>query len=129
MPNPDSSEGQLAQRGPDTEALANIEKAKEAIREGMEPRSGASVLSLDAAGVEHRRYHIGANDLKDLENRFTYHPPKGDQVHRYAFLRSEALTLAKSIASTVPPGRERALALTHLETAIFFANAAIARNE
>lgn len=62
-------------------------------------------------------------------NRFTYHPPKGDQAARYNHLRAVARSLALDIASTCPPSRERSIALTKLEEAVMWANASIARNE
>jgi hypothetical protein len=74
-------------------------------------------------------YVLSIEELADLKNRFTYHAPKGDQQERYVALRDQALELAKSIVRSVPPGRERALALTNLEQAIFWANAGIARGE
>lgn len=64
-----------------------------------------------------------------IENDFTYHPPFGDQVQRYARLRDEAKTLALLILELTPSSREQSLALTNLEQSVFFANAAIARNE
>jgi hypothetical protein len=64
-----------------------------------------------------------------LENTFTYHSPKDDQPERYKFLRDEAKTLAYNIVKLTPPSREQSLALTAIEEAIFYANAAIARNE
>jgi hypothetical protein len=63
----------------------------------------------------------------DINNRFTYHAPKPGQPEQYQGLREEAKTLAFQIVENVPPGREQALALTHLENAIFWANAGIAR--
>lgn len=68
-------------------------------------------------------------DARDLESRFTYHPPKGDQVERYEIIRGSALTLAKQLDRLCPDSRELSLAITHLEQAVMFANAAIARNE
>lgn len=65
----------------------------------------------------------------ELVKRFTHHPPKGDQVERYGALREKGLELARSIVANSPASREQSLALTNLETAIMFANAAIARNE
>ena len=65
----------------------------------------------------------------DLESRFTYHPPKGDQTDRYQMIRSSALTLAMLIDGAAPKSREKSLALTKLEEAVMWANAAIARNE
>ncbi len=71
----------------------------------------------------------GTSILTDLDNRFTYHPPKDNQAERYTHLRASALELAREIAMTTPASREQSLALTNLEQAIFWANAAIARNE
>jgi hypothetical protein len=65
----------------------------------------------------------------ELDKRFTYHPAKGTQVQRYADLRSFAKELAELIVESCPDSRERSLALTNLEQAIFWANASIARNE
>ena len=65
----------------------------------------------------------------DLENRFTYHKPFGSQPERYERLRAQARELAYEIVRCTPESREQSLAVTHLEEAIFWANAAIARNE
>jgi hypothetical protein len=67
--------------------------------------------------------------VKDLDNRFTYHPPKGDQTERYSFLRTSGRLLAIAIVANTTESREQSLALTNLEQALFWANAAIARNE
>ena len=67
--------------------------------------------------------------VRDLENRFTYHPPKGDQAQRYVAIREKALELAKLIADSTPYSREQSLAFTNLEDAVMWANASIARNE
>lgn len=66
---------------------------------------------------------------EELDNRFTYHSPKPNQPARYTQLREEAKALAVSIVELTPESREQSLALTKLEEAIFFANAAIARRE
>jgi len=65
----------------------------------------------------------------DLQRRFTYHPPKNGQPERYVFLRDKARELAEMIAELSPPSREQSLAITHVEQAVMWANAAIARNE
>lgn len=67
--------------------------------------------------------------MSDLERRFTYHPPKGDQAARYVRLRDEAHELAKLIMEACPESRERSLALTNLDQVVMWANASIARNE
>jgi len=71
---------------------------------------------------------LSANE-EVLKNRFTYHPPKGDQTDRYQTLRAQGLDLATAIDTLCPPSREQSLALTKLEEAIMWANASIARNE
>lgn len=63
------------------------------------------------------------------EKNFVYHPPKGDQTDRYASLRLCGNNLARALNESCPPSRELSLAMTNLEQAIFWANAAIARNE
>jgi hypothetical protein len=64
----------------------------------------------------------------DLEHRFTYHPPKDGQAETYQGMRAVALNFARTIDQQVPDSREKALALTHLEQAVMWANAGIARN-
>ncbi len=69
-------------------------------------------------------------DLTDrIESDFTYHPPKGDQPERYERIRSSARIFAHFILASTPESREQSLALTNLEQAVMWANAAIARNE
>lgn len=75
------------------------------------------------------KFPVTDKEIEDLKNRFTYHSPKDDQPQRYVFLRDAAYELGMHILELTPPSRERALAITNLEQAIFWANAAIARNE
>ena len=72
---------------------------------------------------------ITAEDGKQLEKDFTYHPPKGDQPERYVRIRDTSKFLAMLICQDCPASRERSLAITNLEQAVMWANAAIARNE
>ena len=64
-----------------------------------------------------------------IENAFMYHPPKDGQVERYQKIRDKAKELATLIADETPTSREQAVAITNLEQAVMWANAAIARNE
>jgi hypothetical protein len=64
-----------------------------------------------------------------LDRSFLYHAPQADQVPRYNRIRSAARGFAALLAESCPESRELSLALTHLEEAVMFANAAIARNE
>lgn len=65
----------------------------------------------------------------DIDNRFRYHAPRGDQAERYQLLRDKAREFAVLIACNTPPSREQANALLHLDECIMNANASIARNE
>ncbi len=68
-------------------------------------------------------------DADELAVRFTYHPPHGDQPRRFMLIRDAALQLADLIVSNTPDSREQSLAITKLEEAVMWANAAIARRE
>jgi hypothetical protein len=68
-------------------------------------------------------------DVADIRNRFTYHPPKGDQSDRYDAIRQSMLALALALNDLVPDSREKSLAITSLEQASMWSNAAISRNE
>lgn len=65
----------------------------------------------------------------DLDHRFGYHAPKDDAtVKRHQTVRNATRDLADHYAEALPAGREKSLALTKLEEAMFWGNAAIARN-
>lgn len=65
---------------------------------------------------------------QEIENRFTYHAPTGDQPQRYEQLRAKAKELAFLIRDLCPDSRERSVAMTDLESCVMWANASIARN-
>lgn len=65
----------------------------------------------------------------EIEKRFNYHPPKEGQPEKYQKLRDRIKSLAYYVFEVCPDSRERSLALTKLEEAVMWANAAIARNE
>lgn len=65
----------------------------------------------------------------ELDNRFAYHPPKTPEVIRaHERIRAYVGQMATEFNESLPDGREKATALTKLEEAMFWANAAIARN-
>ena len=68
-------------------------------------------------------------DYQQIEKAFTYHAPKDGQPERYETIRINAKQLAELIYNMVPESREKSLAITKLEEAVMWANAAIARNE
>lgn len=67
---------------------------------------------------------------EDLARRFTHHAPTTPaRAAAHATVRGACTGLAAQIVDHCPPGREQALALTKIEEAMFWANAAIARAE
>ncbi|MDK8188988.1 hypothetical protein QP794_02665 [Paenibacillus sp. UMB7766-LJ446] len=66
---------------------------------------------------------------QQIENNFSYHSPKEGQPAKYEAIRAKAKELAVLIDKQTPKSREQSLAMTNLEQAVFWANAAIARNE
>jgi hypothetical protein len=64
-----------------------------------------------------------------IENNFTYHPPKDNQPQKYEEIRKAGKNIAYLIDNLCPNSREKSLAVTKLEEAIMWANASIARNE
>ena len=67
--------------------------------------------------------------MKNLNNIYTYHAPKGDQQERYEDIREKARELAELIERCCPDSREKSHSHTKLEEAVMRANASIARNE
>lgn len=63
------------------------------------------------------------------EKNFHFHEAQDDQSERYTNIRSGARGLARLFDQSCPPSRELSLAMTKLEEAVMWANAAIARNE
>ena len=66
---------------------------------------------------------------QQVEHTYAYHTPREGQSEKYVKLQECARTLALLIVELTPESREQSLALTNLEQAVFWANAAIARNE
>jgi hypothetical protein len=67
--------------------------------------------------------------MPDLSDIYTYHAPNQSQQERYIALRQEGLALATAITKLTPASREQSVALTNVQQAIMWANAAIAINE
>lgn len=65
----------------------------------------------------------------ELKNRFDFHPATTEEKrNEHASVRQACLRLAERLNEQLPEGREKALAITHLEEVMLWANAAIARN-
>lgn len=63
----------------------------------------------------------------DLDNRFDYHRPTDSLANRHQVVRDATKQLAQTFVDMLPEGREKSLAITKLEEAMFWGNAAIAR--
>lgn len=67
--------------------------------------------------------------MTDLRNRFDYHRPDAEKVKAHEAVRGACFHLALQFFDDLPEGREKASAITKIEEAMFWANAAIARNQ
>jgi hypothetical protein len=65
----------------------------------------------------------------DLVKIFTYHAPKAEQPAQYEALRAAGLEFARKINALCPDCRERSLAVTSVQQAVMWANAAKAIHE
>ena len=75
------------------------------------------------------KYVISNEQRERIERNATYHAPKDDQPARYVEMRNALKVMMYAVCENTPPSREQSLALTALEEASMWANAAIARNE
>jgi len=66
-------------------------------------------------------------DREELACRFTYHPPSGDQPHQYEEIRGRGSEFTALLIEYCEDCRELSLAITKIEEAVMWANAAIAR--
>lgn len=65
--------------------------------------------------------------MADLGHRFNYHKPSPAKADQHQRVRDLLLEAAEYLNDYLPEGREKALVITKLEEAMFWANAAIAR--
>ncbi len=104
--------------------LSGIKEAGEAIRMlHTDDRAAYRSVSMPPRPRDAKE----AIEFADLHTRFTYHPPQEGQPELYEALRDQGKALAELVLQSVPPSRERSLALTKIEEAVMWANAGIAR--
>lgn len=67
-------------------------------------------------------------DPADIVHRFAFHPATTDEKRdAHANVRQQCRQLADVLNAQLPEGREKALAMTHLEEVMMWGNAALAR--
>lgn len=65
---------------------------------------------------------------EDIEHRFAFHAATTEEKRdAHTSVRQACRRLADFINESAPDGREKSLAITHVEEAMLWANAAIAR--
>lgn len=68
--------------------------------------------------------------LQRIKNNHLYHPPTTEeQIEAYEEIRLVTANCAEALVGLCPESRELSLALTNLELAMMWANAAVARND
>jgi hypothetical protein len=67
---------------------------------------------------------------EDIEHRFAFHAATTDEKRdAHTSVRQACRRLADHINETCPDGREKSLAVTAIEEAMFWGNAALARQQ
>lgn len=68
-------------------------------------------------------------NVEDITNRFAFHPATTEEKRNaHTSIRQTCASLALYLNDYLPEGREKSLAITHLEEVMFWGNAAIARS-
>jgi len=69
-------------------------------------------------------------DPADIKHRFAFHPATTDEKRdAHTSIRQLHRQLADEVNTRLPDGREKSLVITKLEESMFWANAALARDD
>ena len=68
-------------------------------------------------------------DASEIERRFAFHAATTDEKRNaHSSVRRRCWDLANFLNESLPDGREKSLAITHLEEVMMWGNASLARN-
>ena len=76
-----------------------------------------------------RDREVRMEEANDLDDRYDHHVPSDLKILAHDDIRNAMHSAATTVLTRCAVGRERSLALTKLEEAMFWANAGIAREE
>lgn len=78
--------------------------------------------------LEYMDNYFDAKLQEQIENGMGFHPGTRDSAPRFEKLRTLLIEASTQVNSLVPPGRDKSLALTHLEDALMRAIRGVAIN-
>lgn len=84
------------------------------------------ITTKDILATAEEKAHNYRNRV-DRRVLFTHHSPEGDESERYERIRRAAGDFSETLSELCPPGSELDDARKCIQTAMFWANAAIAR--
>jgi hypothetical protein len=70
--------------------------------------------------------HSNPSEAARIDRAFSFHPATEETGPKHDAVREECKHLALWIERNIPPSRERSIALTHVQEAMWACNAAIA---
>jgi hypothetical protein len=100
-----------------------------AIRDGVAVGVGEGSVVQPEPAVEKLDSYSDPASASTINLQFDYHAPDDARRRQHEATREACRAHAHRMDDLVPSGREKSLMRTHLETAMFWANAAIARQE
>ncbi len=126
-PTPLHEAGHTCPKGENARCVHPLHLAWQTRAENEAHKRTYGTAIADTEDTPTRRTHrMSRPNLTDI---FTYHRPFGDQAARYAGIRFQALQFVQYVVGSTPPSREQSLAITAIQEAVMWANAAIAINE
>lgn len=74
------------------------------------------------------KFKVEPTSMYDLTNRFIFHKANEVKAEQHQTVRNLCYQLSVQLNELLPESREKSLTITKLEEVMFWANAAIARN-